>query len=155
MQRIFFVLVLFVAGAAALGFYRGWFHVESDDADGTSNVTLSVDKEKIEQDRKTAVADVQDVGRQIKNKVASPSEKTMEGTVISVSDDKLTMTNKEGKEHVHALAASVKVTCDGKTCAAADLKAGMRIRVTTDTTDRHAATRIEALDSNRDFEKGA
>jgi hypothetical protein len=155
MQRLFFLLILFVAAAVGLGFYRGWFHVASDDADGTSNVTLSVDKEKIQQDRKTAVADVQDVGRKIKNKVASPSEKTMDGTLVSVSDDKLTMTNKEDQELSHALAATVKVTCDGKTCTAADLKAGMRIRVTTDTTDRHAATRIEALENNGDFEKPA
>jgi hypothetical protein len=30
----------------------------------------------------------------------------------------------------------------------------MRIRVTTENAEPHAATRIEALDNNRDFEKG-
>jgi GH24 family phage-related lysozyme (muramidase) len=75
----------------------------------------------------------------------------MDGTVVSVGADKLTMADKEGKEHSHALAANVKVTCDGKTCTALDLKAGMRIRVTTDTTDQHAATRIEALDKDTAF----
>ncbi len=154
MQRFLFVLVLIAAGVVGLGFYRGWFHIGSDTADGKSNVTLSVDKDKFNEDEKKAVADVRDAGQKIKDKVVSPGEKSMDGTVVSVSDDKLTMTNKEGKEHHHALAVNVKVTCDGKTCTTADLKAGMRIRVTTDTTDRHAAIRIEALDNNRDFEKG-
>jgi GH24 family phage-related lysozyme (muramidase) len=151
MKRLLFVLVLVGAGIVGLGFYQGWFHIGSDKADGKSNVTLSVDTDKFQQDRKTAVASVQGVGRQIKDKVAGPSEKSMDGTVVSVSGDKLTMTSKEGKEHSHALAANVKVTCDGKACTAADLKPGMRIRVTTDTADRHAAARIEALDKDTAF----
>jgi hypothetical protein len=155
MKRFLFVLVLIVAGIVGLGFYQGWFHIGSDKADGKSNVTLSVDTDKFQEDRKTAVAEVKDLGHQIKDRVAGPSAKTMDGTVVSVKADKLTMANMEGKEHSHALAANVTVTCDGKTCTALDLKAGMRIRVTTDAADRNAATRIEALDNNRDFAKGA
>jgi GH24 family phage-related lysozyme (muramidase) len=151
MKRLFFVLVLVTAGIVGLGFYQGWFHIGSDKADGKSNVTLSMDTDKFREDRKTAQEKVQDVGNKIKDKVTGPSEKTMDGTVVSVSADKLTMTNKEGKEHSHTLAANVKVTCDGKTCTAVDLKPGMRIRVTTDTADRHAAARIEALDKDTAF----
>jgi hypothetical protein len=66
------------------------------------------------------------------------------------------MTNMEGEqEQTHALAADAKITCDGKVCQAADLKSGMRIRVTTENAEPHAATRIEALDSHRDFDTGA
>jgi hypothetical protein len=151
MSRLLIVLVLVLGGVLGLAFYLRWFHVAPDNADGKSTVTLSMDTGKFQEDRKTAVANVQGVGRQIKDKVAGPSEKAMDGTVVSVSGDKLTMTNKEGKEHSHALAANVKVTCDGKTCTAADLKAGMRIRVTTDTADRQAAARIEALDQDAAF----
>jgi GH24 family phage-related lysozyme (muramidase) len=151
MKRFFFVLVLVVAGIAGLGLSQGWFHIGSDRADGKSNVTLSMDTDKFQKDSKTAVADMKDVGRQIKDKVAGPGEKSMDGTVVSVTGNKLTMTNKEGKEHSHTLAANVTVTCDGKTCTVADLKAGMRIRVTTDTADRQAATRIEALDKDIAF----
>lgn len=161
-----FVIVVALVGAAVvgIGFYQGWFQVGSENAKGKSNVTLSVDKDKIKEDSKTAVAKVEDVGHQIKdkvegttekNRVEATQEKSMDGTVVSVSADKLTMTNKEGKEHSHALAANVKVTCDGKACTVADLRAGMRIRVTADTTERQAATRIEALDTNPDFKKGA
>jgi len=152
MKRFLFVLVLIGAGVVGLGFYLGWFHIGSENADGKSNVTLSVDTDKFQADGKTAVANVQDAGHKIKDRVAGPSEKTMDGTVVSVGGDKLTMMNKEGKEQGHALTADIKVTCDGKVCKAADLKPGMRIRVTTEKAEPHAATRIEALDTKVAFE---
>jgi len=155
MRRFLFVLALIAVAVVGLGFYQGWFNIGSDNTDGKTKVTLSVDGNKFQEDRKKAVEDVGNVGRQIKDKVAGPSEKIMDGTVVSASADKLTMTNKEGKEHSHALAANAKVTCDGTICKAADLKSGMKVRVTTEDAEPHAATRIEALDNNRDFEKGA
>jgi hypothetical protein len=155
MKRLFFLILLIGAGVIGLGFYRGWFQVGSDSADGKSNLTLSVNKEKFQDDKKEAEADVQGLEHKAKEKVAGPSEKSMDGVVVSATSDKLTMTDTEGKEHSQALAANVKITCDGKTCAAADLKQGMRIRVTTETAEPHHATRIEALDNNRAFEKSS
>ena len=154
MKALLIVLALVVAAVVGLGYYRGWFHVSSDGADGNPNITFSADPGKIQDDEKAALEKAHDMGGQVKDKAAAPSEKGMDGTVVGVSDNQLTMTNKEGKEHRHALAADVKVTCDGKTCTAADLKPGMRIRVTTEDAEPHAASRIEALDSNRGFEKG-
>jgi GH24 family phage-related lysozyme (muramidase) len=151
MKRFLFVLVLVGVGVVGLGFYRGWFTFGSDRSDGKPNVTFTADPAKFQEDKKTVVADVKDVEHKIHDKVVGPSEQTMDGTVVSVRGDKLTMTNKEGKEHSHTLAANVKVTCDGKACTTADLKAGMKIRVTTDTADRHAAARIEALDKEVAF----
>jgi len=89
------------------------------------------------------------LGHQIKDTVVGPSEKSHEGKVASVDADKLTMTDMAGKEHSHKLAANVKVTCDGKDSKAADLKTGMKIRVTTDSAD--SAVRIEALDKDTAF----
>jgi CTP-dependent riboflavin kinase len=152
MKRMLIVLFLLVAVViVGTGFYRGWFSFTSDSADEKSNVTFSVDTDKFQADRKTAMASAQDLGRKIKGKVAAPSEQSMEGTVVSVTADKLTMTSKDGKESSHALAADVKVTCDGKVCQAADLKAGMRIRVHTSDAAPHAASRIEALDKDAAF----
>lgn len=151
MKRLIFVLIVIGVGIVGLGFYQAWFHIDSDKADGKSNVTFSMDTDKFQEDKKAAQEKVQDVGHKIKDKVTGTSEQTMDGTVVSVSAEKLTMTNKEGKEHSHALAANVKVTCDGKTCTAAGIKPGMRIRVTTDTADRQAAARIEALDKDAAF----
>jgi hypothetical protein len=62
------VLVLIVAGVVALGFYRGWFHLTSDKAADQSNVTLTVDKDKIQQDKQKAQDKVQ--GHRAEDKAA-------------------------------------------------------------------------------------
>lgn len=153
MKRFLFVVVLLGAGIAVLGFYRGWFHLGSDSADGTSTVSLSVDKNKLKEDRTSLVTGVQKLGSKKEANFAGVSH---EGKVVSIVGATLVMTNMQGEEeHVHALAVNVKFTCDGKVCQAADLKTGMRVRVTTENAEPHAATRIEALHTNRDFEKGA
>ena len=75
-----------------------------------------------------------------------------EGKVVSISGKKLVMTGVEGSaEHTCTLTTDAKVTCDGKVCKPADLKAGMRIRVTIDSAIPHSATQVEALDKNEDF----
>jgi hypothetical protein len=78
-----------------------------------------------------------------------------EGTVVSVTEEKLIMKAKgdDAKEHEHTLAADAKVTCDGKECKLADLKAGQKVRVTTKKGDKKVAIRVEALDKNDDFER--
>lgn len=81
---------------------------------------------------------------------------THEGIVVSVTGNKLVMRGKEGaeaKEHTHTLAPNARVMCDGKECKLEDLKPGQRIRVTTARGDRGMATRVEALDKNRDFSR--
>jgi len=152
MKRLLLVLALVVAGGVGLGFYLGWFHIASNN--DKSNVTLSVDADKFNKDEKAAADSLKGAVRRVEDGVAGTGEKRTVGTVVSVSGDQLKMTDEAGKEHSQALAATVKVTCDGKACTTADLKAGMRIRVTTDKADQ-PATRLEALDNNREFEKGA
>ena len=78
-------------------------------------------------------------------------ESTHDGKFVSVSGNKLMMTNKNGKEHSHMLAADAKVTCDGTVCMATDLKAGTKIRVTTKTDDKNVATHVEAIDKDANF----
>jgi CTP-dependent riboflavin kinase len=73
------------------------------------------------------------------------------GKVVSITGSKLVMTSKDGKEHSHTLAITARFTCDGKVCKAQDLKAGTKIRVTTQTSDAKVATRIEAIVKNRSF----
>jgi len=75
-----------------------------------------------------------------------------DGKVISITGNKLVMTDAQGRDnHTHTLMTSVRITCDGKTCKSSDLKAGMKIRVTVENDDPHSATQIEAIDKNRDF----
>lgn len=76
---------------------------------------------------------------------------THDGKVVSVTGDQLVMSNKDGKEHSHTLSKDAKVTCDAKLCKPKDLKAGMKIRVTTSGNDKHIATHVEAIDKNQIF----
>ena len=55
---------------------------------------------------------------------------THEGTVVSVSEGKLVMTDKDGTEHSHDVGPTAIVTVDGKDAKLADLKKGDKITVT-------------------------
>ena len=78
---------------------------------------------------------------------------THDGTVISVTGDKLVMTNMEGLEHSHALTADAKLTLDGETCTVADLKPRTKIRVTLHATRRSASRRSTRIRSSRASEE--
>ena len=78
-------------------------------------------------------------------------ESTHDGKFVSLTGNRMEMTSYKGKEHSHVLAFEAKVTCDGNECTAADLKPGMKIRVTTLNGDKRVATKIEALDRNQMF----
>lgn len=80
-----------------------------------------------------------------------PATESHEGTVVSVTATKLMMKDKAGKEHAHETLPTTKVTCDGKPCKLTELRAGLKIRVTTKKGDKITALKIEALDKNKDF----
>lgn len=155
MKVLLVVVVLLVAGVAGLGLYREWFSFASDRSEAKSNVTLTVDQDKFQDDRKAATESVQTLGRQAMDKVTGPGTQVIEGTMVSLKGGELTLTDKEGKEHRYPVAADVKVTCDAQTCEAVDLKAGMKVRVTTNHEPPHAASRIDALEKKAAFEKSA
>ena len=77
--------------------------------------------------------------------------KRFEGTIVSMTGDKLVMSSQAGTEYSHTLAMDVNLTCDGTVCKAEDLKAGLKIRVTTQEDDRNVATGIESLNKNAEF----
>jgi hypothetical protein len=58
-------------------------------------------------------------------------DKTHDGIVVSVAEGKLTMSDKDGtNEHTHTIAATTKITLDGKAAKLADLKKGDSVKVT-------------------------
>lgn len=83
---------------------------------------------------------------------AADDADTHEGKVVSVTATKLVMTNKDGKEHTHIIAAATKVSCDGTICKLEDLKPGFKIRVTTKKDDKDVVTLIQALNKNEKFD---
>jgi multidrug efflux pump subunit AcrB len=76
MKRFLFVLVLIVAGAVGLAFYLGWFHVASDSAGDKSHITITMDKDKIQEDEKKVQQKVQDLGHSAKGGTEQPTEKS-------------------------------------------------------------------------------
>ena len=77
-----------------------------------------------------------------------------DGQLVSITNSKLVMTkkgSKDNKEHTHAIATDAQVTLDGQTCKAEELRAGMKIRVTTKSSDTKVATQIEAIEKNETF----
>jgi len=78
MARILFTLVLIVAVVAGLGFYMGWFHVSSSSDGGSAQITVSMDKDQIQEDKDKAVDKVQDLGQQAKDKIETTTQKAQE-----------------------------------------------------------------------------
>ncbi|MGD0767151.1 MAG: hypothetical protein ABSB42_02905 [Tepidisphaeraceae bacterium] len=62
MIRLLGILVVALFVVAGIGYYRGWFHAESHDANGQRTVTVTVDKDKLDQDKASAQQQVQDLG---------------------------------------------------------------------------------------------
>jgi type 1 fimbria pilin len=72
-------------------------------------------------------------------------EKTVEGTVVKAGGGKLMITGTDKKPHACNVADDAKITCDGKECKLADLKKGVKVKVTVEGKGKKAkATKIEA-----------
>jgi preprotein translocase subunit SecF len=74
MKPLLIVFVLVVVAVVGLGFYLGWFSVASDGADGKGHITLTVDKEKIQEDKEKTMDKVHDLGHQGKDKAKATTE---------------------------------------------------------------------------------
>jgi len=61
MTRFLGTLVVIGAIVAGIGYYRGWFHAESRQTNGQGTVTLTVDKDKLNQDKASAQQQVQNL----------------------------------------------------------------------------------------------
>jgi hypothetical protein len=76
MKRLFVLLVLVAAGVACLGFYLGWFHLTTETTtDGKSNITVTVDKDKIHDDKEKAKDKAKSLEKDVKDKAAETVNK--------------------------------------------------------------------------------
>jgi len=62
MLRFLGMLVVLLALVAGFGYYRGWFHAGSSDSNGQDTIKLTVDQNKLDQDKASAQQQVQDLG---------------------------------------------------------------------------------------------
>ena len=75
MRKILFLIVLATVALAVIGFRRGWLHLASDGDGATTNVTLTVDKNQMQQDGAKALGKVQEATEHAKQKVTAGVEK--------------------------------------------------------------------------------
>jgi hypothetical protein len=71
-NRFFALLRLLVAGVVGLGFCLGWFRLSTDRTEQKTNITLSVDEDKIQEDTVKAKERIHNVGEMVKEKGATP-----------------------------------------------------------------------------------
>jgi hypothetical protein len=62
MTRFMGMLVVLLLLFVGFGYHRGWFHAESQDSNGKGSITVTVDKDKLNQDKASAQQQVQDLG---------------------------------------------------------------------------------------------
>lgn len=62
MKWLFGLVVVIVIAVVAVGFYRGWFSVSWTKTDSGGQVTGTMDKDKIEADKKRAEEEVHRLG---------------------------------------------------------------------------------------------
>ena len=70
MRGFLILVVLLLVGIVGLGFYRGWFQLSADNTDHKAHTTLTVDQDKIQEDKEK----VEEFGRQAKEKASDRAE---------------------------------------------------------------------------------
>jgi len=64
----FLVALLFIGGLVGFGFYQGWFQLGTQSNGGKADITLTVDKDKMNSDEQKAKEQIDDVAHQAKDK---------------------------------------------------------------------------------------
>ncbi len=54
MRKFLGTLVILAIIVAAVGYYRGWYDVSTNDRPGETNIEMTIDKDKIKQDAEAA-----------------------------------------------------------------------------------------------------
>jgi Na+/H+ antiporter NhaB len=73
MRFLLVVVVVLVVVIVGVGFYRGWFSIASDSADGKGHITLTVDQKKIQDDEKAVQDRARNLGRSATNSGSAPA----------------------------------------------------------------------------------
>jgi hypothetical protein len=61
-KRLLVLVVIILACGVVLGFYRGWFNLSTDGSDRKTDVTITVDREKIHGDEERVKKSVHELG---------------------------------------------------------------------------------------------
>lgn len=92
MTLVLILLVIFVG----VGFWRGWFSLSTratEDGDGQTDVTLSIDQEEMERDAEAALEATRREAREVGEKIRAATDiRSVEGAVESVDPQQRTVT---------------------------------------------------------------
>src|SRR5438552_3584077 len=69
MKTLLFLLILLLAATVAVGFQRNWFSLSTTKEEQRVHMTVTVDQDKVEEDRAKAKEKLEAVGRSLKDKV--------------------------------------------------------------------------------------
>jgi hypothetical protein len=69
MSRFLVGLLLLVIILVGVGYYLDWFHIKRDNADGKTDIQVTIDKAKIEADEKRAKRKIENLGHQADERV--------------------------------------------------------------------------------------
>jgi hypothetical protein len=78
MKRLLVVVVLLVVAVVGLGFYLGFFRFSSTGTDDKTNITITVDQEKIKEGKEKVQEKAEELGREIKERTSTPTSKAKE-----------------------------------------------------------------------------
>jgi hypothetical protein len=74
MRTLAVVIVLVLVVVAGLGFYRGWFSLSTGNTDHKPSATITVDKDKIQEDEQRAREKVHSFGQGAKESTGQRTE---------------------------------------------------------------------------------
>ncbi len=72
MRTLLVIAVLLLVGIAGVGFYQGWFRVSTEGTDQQPSTTLTVDKDKIHEDKELVKDKV--FGQSAEQETGNPAE---------------------------------------------------------------------------------
>ena len=90
-------------------------------------------------------------GSKVDGAKETSSTGSFDGRFISMAGSRLEVESDHDKKNSYALASDALLTCDGKVCKGDSLKAGHRVRVTTQKGNSNMVTGIEWLNKNQSF----
>ena len=78
MRTLVVVFVLLLVAIAVLGFYRGWFRLSTANTDHKPSATITVDKDRIQEDEQRAKEKMRNLGQGAKEKIGERTDKVKE-----------------------------------------------------------------------------
>jgi len=74
MARFIGILVIVLLIIGVIGYYQGWLNVSHADQDGTTNVNVAIDKNKIKETEQKAQEQIKDASQKLKEKISGQSK---------------------------------------------------------------------------------